>query len=515
MAAVGQTNEIVSTVTYVAAGQVYVGSGRSSGLTDSATAIVRRGMEIVTTLRLTAASSSSSAWSADSAVAAVRVGDVVSIRTRIALPAQSAPVDSIPAKPGPSILRSDYRRPARASSSAWIDLVGRIGAQVISMGYGEPTLELLQTGMVVSVRVRFRDLPLRMDLYANGRDVARGGARPWSARSSDASRLYRALIEYDDRVHIISLGRMTIPSAPTIGILDGLTAARRWGDVTTGLGLGFEPDRDLRGADWNRRKLVGFVAYAPASWSSASASGTYSKTWYRGASEREALNINGGVAVSDRVSIWASGDIDLRVTEAGLHRLSPSLSLLILTTTWRVTDAVSLSGGIDASRSVLPYSFARFIPDSMSDRTLRTGLTVSSSWLMAPGLSLSAMISPRMTGGDYQGEFASTASIAAYDLLRSGVAVRLQGLLSHNRISTGQGYGASTSFNALTIDWTLRTQQMHYRIGPGRPRSAGTTFGLDLLAPILPRLSWLASVDLVNGFGASSRSVFTELSYRF
>ncbi len=512
--AVGQ-QQTTGTVTYVAAGQVYVGAGRSKGIADSATATVVRGTTLITTLRLVAASSSSSSWTADSAVQSVQVGDQVRIRFTPAQDVAVVPVDTLPRTPAKTMLTTDYRRPSRASTSPAIDLVGRIGTQLVVLGFDQPSQNLRQAGVVVSARARLRDLPLRFELYANGRDVSRGSVRPLSARSMNASRLYRAAIEYDDTRNQAAIGRMTLPFAPTVGVLDGATYARRWGSLTTGLGIGFQPDLNLQGADFLRRRFIIFANLQPASMPSASLSGTYAKTWYKGASEREVVNATGSTAISDRISIWGSTDIDLRVSEAGVHRLAPSLSLLLVTASWRVNDVFSLSGGLDASRSVLPFSFARFIPDSMTDHSLRSGLSISGSLSLRRGMSVTATLTPRLTAGAFNGDYAASTSVGAYDLFGSGVGLRLQGTLNQSQMSIGQGLGLTASMNALTVDWNLRVQQVQYRLRSSAPGSTGTTVGLDAMVPILRRLSWLVSFDAVHGFSASSRSLFTELTYRF
>lgn len=515
VAATGQERESSATVTYVAAGQVYVDAGRKQGVVDAATAIVYRDSTIVTTLRLFATSSRSSSWLADSAIASVRVGDVVRFRSVAAASLEAPVTDSVPRAPTSSLLRTEYRRPSGPSDASPMDLVGRLGAQVVAIGYDDPTQNLLQTGLILSARARMRSLPLKFDLYTTLRDVSRGGARPFSSRSMASSRLYRAVVEYDDGRNIAAVGRMTILSAPTVGLLDGIMVARRWGEVTVGTGFGIQPNADLQGTDADRRRLIVFTSYQPSAWSSATASATYAKSWYRGTSEREMVNATGGVSLTDRLSLWTSTDVDLRVTEGGAHRFAPSLSLLLFTLSWRATDEISLSGGVDASRSVLPYSFARFIPDSMSDRTLRSGVSVSGSVLLPYRMSLSANVTPRTSAGAFNGDYAGSAALSAYDVLRTGVGLRLQGLLSHNEMSSGQGYGLSASLHALTIDWSARVQQVRYRLTTASSRTVGTTLGIDAMVPILPRLSWLVSLDLVRGFGSTSQSVYSEVSYRF
>lgn len=387
--------------------------------------------------------------------------------------------------------------------------------QFYGMAFDDPSLGIAQTGLVVSLRARARDIPLKLDLYANLREMSRGSARMFSSRSAVTSRLYRLALEYDDTLNIITAGRSVPSFAPTIGILDGVTYARRWRGVTVGAGTGFQPDRDLQSSDFNRKKAIIFTVFQPTSWTSALMSAAYAKTWYRGASEREAINATGSGQITDRSSFWASTDVDLRVTENGVHQLSPSLSLLLFTVHWRVTDNIALSGGLDASRSVLPFSFARFIPDSMTDRTLRSGLNVSGSMYLGDGLSVNAAFSPRMSGGTYDGEYNGSTSISAGNIASTGVNVRMQGVVTQSAMTSSQGYGLSAGMNVLTADWNLRIQQIQYRLKSVGSWSTGTTVGLDLMVPIARPLTLLVSADGVNGYGSTSRSLFAELSYRF
>ncbi len=509
-----QKKEISAAVTYVASGNVYVNAGRSQGVGDSATAVVVRNGLTVTTLRLDAASSKSSSWLADSGLQSIRVGDLV--RASVAdLDTGGPAVDSTKRFASPTILTSSYQRTDITAEHPWLELQGRVGAQVFAMGFDDPALDLLQAGLTVSFRARARDLPLRLDVYGHLRDVSRGSAAPLSARSADASRLYRWTLEYDDRTNVVTAGRMALPQAPTIGILDGLTYSRRMGGWTAGAGIGLQPHHDLLGTDPDRRKMLVFASYHPTDWPSASVSAAYAKTWFRGASEREAINSTAGASVTDRLMLWTSVDLDLRVTEQGVHRLHPSLSLLLFSVTWRVTDALSLTGGADASRSVMPFSFARLIPDSMTDRTLRSGMTLSGSWAIRRGLSMTASLTPRMADGAFNGEYAGSTTVSSYDLFGSGVGLRVQGLLTQSVVTEGQGYGATAMFQAVSVDWSARFQQIRYRLKRSGATSFGTTLGLDAMVTVFRPFSLLVSVDLVRGFGSTSRSLFTELSYRF
>lgn len=195
--------------------------------------------------------------------------------------------------------------------------------------------------------------------------------------------------------------------------------------------------------------------------------------------------------------------------------MRPSLSLLLFSATWRVTDALSLTGGADASRSVMPFSFARLIPDSMTDRTLRSGVTLSGSWAIRQGLSMTASVTPRMSDGSFNGEYAGSTTLSSYNLFGSGVGLRVQGLLTQSVVTEGQGYGATATVQAVSIDWSARFQQIRYRLKRSGSTSFGTTLGLDAMVTVFRPFSLLVSADLVRGFGSTSRSLFTELSYRF
>lgn len=513
-AAVGQQRELAALVTYVAAGNVYVNAGRNQGVDESASAVVTRDGRALTTLRLDAVSSKSSSWQADSVLQLVRVGDQVRITVAVAGPI--VPVTDTTARQLPeTILTTSYRRRTVAAERPAFEVQGRVGAQVFAMGFDDPALDLLQAGLTVSLRARTRDFPLRLDIYGHLRDVSRGGAAPFSARSADASRLYRWTLEYDDQTNVVTAGRMALPQAPTIGILDGLTYSRRMGGWTAGAGIGLQPHHDLLGTDPDRRKALVFASYHPTDWPSASVSAAYAKTWFRGASEREAINSTAGAAMTDRLMLWTSVDLDLRVTEQGVHRMRPSLSLLLFSATWRVTDALSLTGGADASRSVMPFSFARLIPDSMTDRTLRSGVTLSGSWAIRQGLSMTASVTPRMSDGSFNGEYAGSTTLSSYNLFGSGVGLRVQGLLTQSVVTEGQGYGATATVQAVSIDWSARFQQIRYRLKRSGSTSFGTTLGLDAMVTVFRPFSLLVSADLVRGFGSTSRSLFTELSYRF
>ena len=126
-------------MTYVAAGNVYVDAGKNQGVDASARAVVTRGGQALTTLRLEAASSKSSSWLADSSIQVIRVGDLV--RISVASPVSGAPVTDTTKRPSPStILTSSYQRLEVAAERASFEVQGRVGAQVFAMGFDDPAL---------------------------------------------------------------------------------------------------------------------------------------------------------------------------------------------------------------------------------------------------------------------------------------------------------------------------------------------------------------------------------------
>jgi hypothetical protein len=322
------------------------------------------------------------------------------------------------------------------------------------------------------------------------------------------------MVEYDDGTYNASLGRMVILSAPTIGTIDGASFSRKLGKFRAGVAVGFLPDPDLQSTDTERKRVAVYVA-APDLFRSTQASVTYAKTWYQGASEREVISANTSSYLFDGFSFYTMANVDLRVPSGGSHILEPALSLLLVNATARISRIVGVSLGFDASRSLLPFSYARLIPDTLRDRRLRSGLHAGVNISLPFGVRFTTTFSPRSSGSSFGSEYSEYSSLSSYNMFGTGVGLRATLLLTSAAFSKGTGIGFSASRSIAGIDVSARVQQTQYRLTQTDDRLVGWTTGIDILVPIVSRLTAALSADRTTGFGPGSLTLFGELSYRF
>jgi hypothetical protein len=505
-----------ASVTYLSSGMVYVSAGRLAGVQDSTVLFAVKSRDTIATLKVLAVSSKSASCRIVTAKRDLVVGDsIVGLVIRPPVLTSSAPrLDSA--------ARSNARGAGNLSGvtagqkeKPAISLQGRAGFQYFTTQFDNEAYNINQPGLALGFRATARDIPLSLQIYGNLRTLSRGGNNPFAGNLSNQSRIYRLSLDYDDHSNVMALGRILSYYAPSIGSIDGVSYARRVGDFLFGTSLGFQPDAKQQGVSTDTRKMVLFAHYENRESVDLGLTAAYARTYQLSQLDREAVSMGITLYASNGFSIYGYGDVDIRQKMQDRFELSPSISSGIIMVNYRVFDFLSVGAGVDASRLVYQYSAIQFMADSLVDRTLRSGATVSLNFMLPGGLGLYSTYTPRSSGGQFGKDYANVTTFSWPNVLSSGAMIRASLSQTTNSFTTSQGYGLTMQRNIFGADCSVRYQRSRYRIAQLEENNQSETLGGDIVALLTNRLSLLASFDRIRGYGSIMNSVFTELSWRF
>ncbi len=504
-------------VTYLLACSVYISAGRVAGVVDSTTLFAVTGTDTIAALKVFAVSSKSAVCRILTARRELVVGDdIVGLVQAPKEEKLTAVVfsDSAGRAGGMGQVSPTQELSERPLASS-VAIQGRIGLQYLTSQFEQSVYNINQPAVVIGVRARARDLPLSLEIYGNLRMLSRGGTNPFSGRVSNESRIYRLSLEYDDHVNTVTMGRILSYYAPSIGSIDGMSYTRKIGSFVLGAAVGFQPDLKQQGVSTDTRKLSLYARYQDEGFHNLALTAAYARTYLTTQLDREAVSFGVTAYSSDGFSVYGYSDLDVRRKNEDRFEISPALSSGILMCNYRLFDFLSVGMGADASRPVYQFSSVQYLSDSLVDRTLRSGATVSINIMLPNGLSLYNTYTPRSSDGAFGGDYANSSSFSWYNLLSTGTMVRATYNLTSNSFATAQGYGVNLQRTLFGVDCTIRYQQSRYKVSQIGQTNTSKTFGVDIMTLLTRRLSWLASFDLVRGYGSAMNSLFTELSWRF
>ena len=502
---------VTGTVTYVAAGAVYTSLGREIGVRDSSLVYVKSGVDTLAILQVIAVSSKSSACKIVRSKRGINVGASVVARVTIEAPKQ----DAVP-QAHASSLRAPGSPARVAQTPGPIEIRGRVSAQYYMNRYDNELYNTTQPGFVVNLRARSTDIPLKFELYSNIRTLSFGNNGPFSKRAVNQSRIYHLSLEYDDGVNDFSLGRIIPTQAPSIGYIDGAMFARKLGVVTLGTTMGYQPSYTLQGLSTDYKKFALFASVQPVDSMNLILSSAYARTYYLNTLDREVVSGNLSLYTLDGFQVYGYTEFDLRAPSNGAFKFSPTLTSLFVNVSYRVTRMLTFGVGADASRPLYTFSAAKFIPDSLRETRLRSGINTTVSLYFPGGITLSNTYAPRTSESRFASVYSNYTTIGFADLLASGVSLRSNFNLNANEYSTSNGYGVGMQRGILDIaDINIRFQQNMYTLKNYGDKHISRTFGADLIVNLTRGLAVMMSYDRLNGYGITSNSIFGELSVRF
>lgn len=538
----GQVRFVEGAVTYVRTGELFVSLGRAHGMREGLRGFVVAKKDTIAALTVIAVSTSSSSCTVTGARRQPREGDDAvfsiepvergkpAIRTSLPLDTSKDSLrtpDSSFAHSGDSLsfVRQDtlgaidtlsffdaLSSVVSSTVTEW-NVTGRAGAQFSFMRFG-PDISTSQPGVVVSLRGTRTDIPLAIEIYT----VVRKQFTQARGQTSEANvgRIYRASAQYSAADFLISAGRIVPSSAPSIGFLDGVIGSYKVGPARFGAGLGYEPPYTLRGVSIDRPKQILFAAISGISPLPYNANASYARTSYRGDLDREAVSVQASGGGFGSVNVYSSFDIDLRRKRGSAFVFLPSLTQGYAMLTAPVTDELSAGIGMDASRSTLPYSLSRTIPDSLIVSQLRYGMSAHVHIAFGMGVSLFSVYSPRSSESKFGREYSHNSTLQAANVAGTGATIRTTLLFQESAFSRSSGYGAAIQRRVADFaDVTLRFNEYNTRIAGLGALVQNRTAGVDAFAEVAERLTLYCSGDI--GWYGSSRSfnIFTELSVRF
>jgi hypothetical protein len=250
-------------VTYIAAGSVYTSLGREQGATDSLRMAVLMGNDTLAVIQVFALSSKSSVCRIIENRKQFHVGDFVETILQIPTTEKALPIveqdtsafiakEIKLSKPLPVLSKED---------ASFIKVKGRISVQYNTMVFDYSSQNIQQSGLVINLHGEATGMPLKFEMYGNLRTTARSNTGLFAGSSKNDSRVYRMSLEYDDQTTILSLGRILLLYVPSIGYIDGVSVARRFGKIITGTSIGFQPSFSLQEPSTINKKFLFFSQY--------------------------------------------------------------------------------------------------------------------------------------------------------------------------------------------------------------------------------------------------------------
>jgi len=502
---------VTGSVTYVAAGTVYTSLGRESGIKDSSLVYVKSGVDTLATLQVFALSSKSSACKIVTSKRGISVGS--SLVASVTIEAPSAK----DVAPQSQTALSQVFAPTRVVPTPGpIEIRGRVSAQYYMNRYDNELYNTTQPGVVVNLRARSTDIPLRFELYSNIRTLSFGNAGPFSKSAVNQSRIYHLSLEYDDGTNDASVGRIIPTMAPSIGYIDGVMYARKFGRVTLGTTMGYQPSYTLQGLSTDYKKFALFTSVQPVDSTNLILSSAYARTYYRNILDREVVSGNVSLYTLDGFQVYGYSEFDIRTPSNGQFKLSPLLTSLFVNVSYRVTRMLTLGIGADASRPLYTFSVARFIPDSLRETRLRSGISTTVSLYFPGGITLSNTYAPRTSESRFASVYSNYTTMGFANVFSSGVSFRSTFNMNANEYSTSNGYGFGLQRGILDIaDINIRFQQNTYTLKNYEDKHISRTLGSDLIINLTRGLGLMVSYDRLDGYGITSNSIFGELSVRF
>lgn len=515
--AAGQQKIVGGKVVYIVPGSIYTSLGSNVSITDSAKIAVLRKDDTIAILQVVAVSSKSSVCKIIDSIRAIQIGD-----SAVAfVPAPRFQIPSVQQAPDSARLaRQSTEVSHRASGSPntlkpLARFSGQIGLQYNSIQSPNSAYGLEQSGMLISLRGESAILPLKLDLYGIFRSTGLGGAAPLSGTARNDSRFYRATLTYDDHVNSVSLGRMLPAYISSVGYIDGVNVAHRFGNITAGTAAGFQPSSSLQSLSADVKKFLVYALYENVGNWNTRAGAAYVDAWTSAGTERAAISTMLSIFSPNGLSLYGSADVDLRETSGGRSISHTSLTQLLCSAGYRFSDYITIGGGVDASRPIYDRAFTALLPDSLLDRRLKSGVSLNTNIVIVRGIWVFANYTSRFSeAGKSDGSIGST-SITIGDIVRSGVSLRANYLANENSVALTHGYGIALQRNMFGLDCGIRYQQNRSNILNLSLSAMSTSVGFDVAALIFAKLSVVGSYNLMRETDTRWNSLFVQLTWRF
>lgn len=500
-----------ASVTYVTQSLVYIDAGTRSGLAIGDVLEVLRGDQVITRLEVLEASSHKAACRRQQGEAKIEVGDVVSFRAaRAQEPGGSE--GEVARASGPETEHREFSRRLRD-----LGLSGRVGVRYM-MSY-QPDTDYLYHRPGLDLRLRGKDIAdSRIDAdvdvraYRSYRDTGRGSS------TDSANRVYRANVAWSPEVvpMRLVLGRQFSPSLANLSLFDGALAEYNAPRFTVGALGGTQPDSGNYGLSTDVHQYGTWAELHNAVGAERRWAGTLGLIGsYDGSKVNRELIYLQGRYDEKRASLFLAQEVDIN---RSWKRDSGNNALSVTSThahgRYRITDALTLSAGVDNRRDVQLYR-DYVSPETDFDDEFRSGYWVRIDgrvrWFRAGG---DVRLSRSGDSGDAN---AYSAHIGAVNLTRLHLDLRSR----TTRYDGDAADGWLQSFTArlpvgqrvgLALLAGLRDQTS--KTANGSDTRVGW-YGIDVDVALGHHWLYLLSLEKTEGDDVGAFQLYSGLSYRF
>lgn len=498
-------------VTYVTQSIVYIDAGTRSGLAIGDVVEVVRGDNVAIRLEVFEVSSHKAACRRPEGQAqtTIEAGDTVRFHAKLPGKAAETPVAG-KSKSKPQEHRDIARRLRDLGFS------GRIGAryQMIyqddtDSGYNRPGLDFRLRGHEIAGSNFDTDVDVRA--YRSYRDD--GG----DDSSDSTTRVYRANVAWTPDLAPVRMviGRQYTPSLANLSLFDGGLLEYNAPRFTVGAIAGTQPSPDDYGYStdiqeygvWGElHSLVG----SERRWGTTlGLIGSYDGSKVN----REYIYLQGRYD-QRQLSLYLAQEVDINRSWKDDTESTISATSTNAQGRWRITDALSLSVGVDNRRNVQLYR-DYVSPETDFDDDYRSGYWVRTDW--RHGWLRTGFDVRFSRGGDNGDVNAYSAHVGAVNVTRLDLSLR-----SRTTLYDGDGAeGWLQSFTArapigqrvgLSLQGGLRDEDSNIENGPDTQLG---WYGVDLDVTLGRHWLYLVSVERNEGDDEGSWQLYTALSYRF
>jgi hypothetical protein len=514
--AFAQESIVRGKITYIAGESVYTSLGRESGVKDSSMLYVFSNLDTITTLIVFATSSKSSVCKIIKTKRQLHIGDIVNTVIRImdkSAQEQKRPspiADTTQTIPQPALfVAQNIAR--QQPSQPFASFQGSFSLQYFTIREASYSLNISQPVAALNLRGRINETPIKFQLYGNFRSLKYGSTRPFNQ-----TRIYRLSIDYDDEINQISVGRVILSNAPSIGFIDGIAIARKFRGFTFGSAAGFEPSTSHQNLSTDTKKFSVFGNYQSPGSATYSVNLAYGRIFYRSQLDREVVSSYVTIIPSNTLFFTGQGEVDIRTKKDQTFILKPKLTNVSANLNYHPFNFLSAGIGMAAWRSTYRFSLVKAIPDSLLDRELRLNPTVSLNVFLPGSISIYDTYSPRPTNNGFGKEYSNNTTIGISNLFRQGIIVRGTMTLNSTTFSSTRGYGINVQKPIANIaDVSLRYQFYRSVILQNNNINTRRTIGLDLMISALKDITVWGSFEQLIRPDANAFTVSAEISWRF
>ncbi len=514
----------VGRVSYVSSGMVYIGAGKSSGITAGDTVVIRHAGIGRLLFVVSAASSSSSVCPATVKPGEVTAGDTVYVAR--SLTAMAATGQTSPGTLSTNLLQAKSVASFATPSSGGKTPVpsptvrGRLAMQYAGSGQLGGTMDYSEPSVLLRLdATKLFDSGFSFSLYGRtGYDASALFSR-YGTGSHVKTRLYQASFGYhSDSWFGFDAGRVTSRFAGGLGQLDGLQLYATSGNWTIGVLAGAQPDYSTSGIDVTQQRGAIFLNFVSPGemFDRKEFTVSYGRQLHEGRLDRDFLSFQGSAQFGRLLSLYENSEVDLHSLQNGVKTGAFSLTNTFFSLTCFPADWLTVTAGYDAARNLFLFDSMKSMADTLLDRELRQGFRGNISLRLPARFMLLLNGTFRSKAGTTRESKTYGATLRNFNIGGSTIGASV----SYSRIN-----GTYTDGNDYTgdVDWwptdwlsvTARLDRFESTLLFGGDTIATTTLSGSFNLRFSRSWYGLLSVDQVWDPTRKSQRVYAELGFLF